>query len=107
MTRWKYLNRPKFSGFRPGRTLAPATGFVRPLSGEMLYTCSRPLPAAEPQIALNGRSSVLGIRTRDPLPPFVIQMIQRRVSKWSSRTERAAQGQQQVFAVIGVQSEWP
>ncbi len=42
MTRWKSLNRPKFSGFRPGRTLAPATGFVRPLSGEMLYACSRP-----------------------------------------------------------------
>lgn len=45
MTRWRSLNRPKFSGFRPGCTLASAIGFVRPLSGAMLNLCSRPTAA--------------------------------------------------------------
>ena len=42
MTRWKSLNRPKSSGFHPGRTFAPEICFVRPLSGAMLYAYNRP-----------------------------------------------------------------
>ena len=47
MTRWKSLNRPKSSGFHPGRTFAPEICFVRPLSGAMLYAYNRPEAAID------------------------------------------------------------